>query len=76
MAVPCDEYPLLIMMEYYRRPGDLCKNMGRRWCCRHERQLRMIDNPIHNGIPRDESEDLHRPPALGANIGNRKDIAN
>ena len=21
MAAPCDEYPLLIMMEYYRRPG-------------------------------------------------------
>jgi hypothetical protein len=29
-AAPCDEYPLLIMMEYYRRPrGDVKKSSGR-----------------------------------------------
>ena len=33
---------------------------------RHERQLQMIDNPVHNGILRDEIDDLYRPPALGA----------
>jgi hypothetical protein len=30
MAAPCDESPLLIMMEYYRRPGDdVKKSSGR-----------------------------------------------
>jgi len=30
MAAPCDEYPFLIMMEYYRRPGgDVNKSSGR-----------------------------------------------
>jgi len=30
MAAPCDDYPLLIMMEYYRRPGgDVKKSSGR-----------------------------------------------
>jgi len=30
MAAPCDEYPLLIMMEYYRRPGGAVNNPGNR----------------------------------------------
>jgi hypothetical protein len=30
MAAPCDEYPLLIMMEYYRRPGGDVKKSSER----------------------------------------------
>jgi hypothetical protein len=29
----------------------------------------MLHDPVHNGILRDEIDDLHRPPALGAEHG-------
>jgi len=40
--------------------------MGRRRLIRHERQFQMIDNPIHNGILRDEGDDLRGAATLGA----------
>jgi hypothetical protein len=39
--------------------------MGRRGLRRHERQLQMIDYPIHDGNLRDEGDDLHSAAALG-----------
>jgi hypothetical protein len=36
---------------------------------RRKRQLQVIDDPVHHGILRDESDDPHRPPALGAKHG-------
>jgi len=40
--------------------------MGRRGLRRRERQLQMIDYPIHDGNLRDEGDDLHPAAALGA----------
>ena len=48
-----------------RQERDLLEDMGRRGLRRYKRQLQMIDNPVHNGILRDESDDLHRAAALG-----------
>ena len=48
------------------RERYLLEDMGRRRLRRHKRQLQMIDNPVHNSLLRDESDDLHRPPARGA----------
>ena len=39
--------------------------MGRQGLRRHERQLQMIDYPIHDGNLRDEGVDLHSAAALG-----------
>ena len=52
-----------------RRERNLLEDMRKRRLRGDERQLQMIDNPVHNGILRDESDDLHRPPALGADHG-------
>jgi len=49
-----------------RRERDLLEDMGGRRLRRRKHQLQMIDDPIHNGILRDESDNLHRPPTLGA----------
>ena len=48
--------------------------MGRWGLRRHERQLQMIDNPVHDGMLHDEGDYLHRSPALGADerVGNRE----
>jgi hypothetical protein len=49
-----------------RHQGNLLEDMRGRRLIRHKPKLQMIDNPIQNGLLRDESDDLHRPPALGA----------
>ena len=45
--------------------GDLGKNMGGRRLRRPKRQLQVIDGPVHHGILRKQSYDLHPPAALG-----------
>jgi hypothetical protein len=37
---------------------DLLEDTGRRRLIRHKRQLQMINNPIHDRVLRDESDDL------------------
>jgi len=48
-----------------RQERDLLEDMGRRGLRRYKRQLQMIDEPIHNGISCNESDDIRRHPALG-----------
>lgn len=49
-----------------RRERDLLKNMRRRRLRCRKRQLEVVDDPIHGLLVRDEGDNLHRPPALGA----------
>jgi hypothetical protein len=43
-----DEYPLLIMMEYYCRPGGAVKN--RKYSCCLDTQFSCLDNPSRYGL--------------------------
>ena len=49
-----------------RRERNLLEDMGRGGLRRHKRQLHVIDDPVHGPEFRDESDDLRRPLALGA----------
>jgi len=52
-----------------RQERNLLEDMRRLRLRHHEHQLQMLHDPVHNGILRDEIDDLHRPPALGAEHG-------
>ena len=54
-----------------RQERNLLEDMARRRLIRHKRQLQMVDNPFHDGMLRDEGDDLHPAPALGADHNNR-----
>jgi hypothetical protein len=46
--------------------GEILKNTLGRRLLRDERQLQVINDPVHDGILRQESNNLHPIPALGA----------
>ena len=52
------------MLEVYGQPRGDVNHPPRATLIK--RQLQMIDDPVHNGILRDESDDLHSAATLGA----------
>ena len=55
-----------------RHQGNLLEDMGGRRLLGSERQLEVIDDPIHDGVLREEGDDLH--PAAAPGTDHRVDL--